>query len=83
MFTPADYAEKAAALWETFTPLERDLVGLTVFPAEKMNAAEAEGYATHPLVVALMDHRRQVRSFEEEMKHGRTDARSQRRPAHP
>jgi hypothetical protein len=83
MFTPSDYAEKAAQLWETFTPLERDLIRLAIFPAEKMNAAEAEGYATHPLVVALMDHRRQIRSFEEEMKHGRTHARLQRGPAHP
>jgi uncharacterized protein YqcC (DUF446 family) len=58
MFTPEQYAEKAAEMWQAFTPNERALVAMAIFPAEKMEAAEALGYKTHPLVVALMDHHR-------------------------
>jgi len=39
-------------MWEHFTPNERLLVRIGVFPATAMNAAEKEGYETHPLVVA-------------------------------
>jgi hypothetical protein len=60
-FTPDDYARWAAALWAVFTPAERRLTSLGIFPAEKMALAESEGYATHPLVVALMNHARNNR----------------------
>lgn len=57
MYTSEDYAQKAAALWQRFTPNEQSLVAIGVFPANAMNVAEDEGYETHSLAVALMDHR--------------------------
>lgn len=59
MFTPEQYASKAAEMWLTFKPNERALVAMAIFPAEQMEAATALGYETHPLVVALMNHQRQ------------------------
>jgi hypothetical protein len=58
VYTPEDYARKAAALWQRFTPNERTLVGIGVFPAEAMNEAERDGYESQPLAVALMDRQR-------------------------
>ena len=56
--TSEDYARKAAELWAAFTRSERHGVSFGLFPAVKMTAAELAGYATHPLVVALMKHAR-------------------------
>jgi hypothetical protein len=55
VFTTDEYQQKAAELWASFTPNERALVEIGIFPAEKMDAVEAQGYKTYPLVVALMD----------------------------
>jgi hypothetical protein len=58
VYTPEDYAQKAAALWQRFTVNERALVGIGIFPAEAMNEAERDGYESHPLAVALMNRQR-------------------------
>ena len=58
MYTPDDYARKAALLWNVLTPNERALVNIGVFPADAMRAAEREGYEIQPLAVALMSRRR-------------------------
>lgn len=59
-----DYAEqtgktsheaKAALMWETMDENERAGVRFGMFPLRKMKEAEAEGFGSHPLVVALMD----------------------------
>ena len=49
-----DYDSKAARMWASFTPNERECVRVGVFPAGQMQEAEREGYLTHPLAVALM-----------------------------
>ena len=46
---------KAALMWEAFSENERAGVRFGMFPAGKMHEAEREGFATHPLVCALMD----------------------------
>lgn len=53
---PLDYVQKAAEMWATFDPNERAGVRVAIFPAKKLETAEQEGYALHPLVVALMRH---------------------------
>ena len=58
MYTPEDYALKAAALWQRFTTNERALVGIGVFPAGAMDSAEKAGYESQPLAVALMNEHR-------------------------
>jgi len=60
-FTTEDYVSKAADLWAAFTPEERDLVPFGIVPAEKITAAEQEGYVLRPLVVALMQQARKSR----------------------
>jgi hypothetical protein len=59
VYTPEDYAQKAAALWQCFTTNERALVGIGVFPADAMNEAEKDGYESQPLAVALMRRHRE------------------------
>lgn len=46
--------ERAAMLLATFTANERAMVRIGMFPADKMEAAEKEGYNGHALTVALM-----------------------------
>ena len=58
MYTPEDYARKAALLWKALTPNERALVSIGVFPAAAMRDAERDGYAIQPLAVALMSRLR-------------------------
>jgi hypothetical protein len=58
VYTPEDYAHKAAALWQRFTPNERALVDIGIFPAEAMNEAEQDGDGSHFLAVAPMDRQR-------------------------
>jgi hypothetical protein len=58
VYTPEDYARKAAALWQRFTTNERALVGIGIFPSGAMDVAEAAGYETQPLAVALMNEHR-------------------------
>jgi hypothetical protein len=60
VYTPEDYAQKAAALWQRFTPNDRALVDIGIFPAEAMNEAEKNGYESQPLAVALMNRHRAV-----------------------
>lgn len=56
---PARAARYARELWNTFTASERAGVRVGMFPAEKMRAADAAGFAdrraSHALVCALMD----------------------------
>lgn len=51
-----DYEKRAAEMWATFDSNERAGVRFGIFPAQKMERAEGEGYQSHPLVVALMRH---------------------------
>jgi hypothetical protein len=59
MPTEGESAEKAAAMWQQFTPNERDMVAIAMFPAAAMEAAEREGFESRPLAVALMRHRQE------------------------
>lgn len=47
--------EMAAEMWKSFTRSERAGVQFGIFPAEKMEAAESQGYTTRALAVALMN----------------------------
>jgi hypothetical protein len=46
--------EKAAELFASFTPNEKSMISIGMFPALKMSAAEKAGFDGHTLVVALM-----------------------------
>lgn len=48
----AGYAE---LMWNKFTKDEKNLVRYGMFPADRMRAAEADGYGGKDLAVALMD----------------------------
>ena len=50
--------QKAEQLWPTLTKNQQSLIRFGMFPAEVMEAAEADGFsgrAGHDLVCALMD----------------------------
>lgn len=51
-----DYKAKAAELWNKFDANNRASVRFGMFPFDTMKAAEAEGYKSQPLCVALMDY---------------------------
>lgn len=53
--TAEETKEKAAQIWAAMSESEKAGVQVTLFPAEPMAAAQAEGYDGHALVVALMD----------------------------
>ena len=46
--------DKAKEIWQGMNKSERQGVRFGMFPADKMQAAQAEGYDTHDLAVALM-----------------------------
>lgn len=48
-------AAYAQGMWNKFTKDERKLVRYGMFPADKMRAAELDGYAGRELAVALMN----------------------------
>ena len=49
------YLTKAREIWGNMDENEHTAVRIGMFPAEKMQAAEAEGYNGKDLAVALMD----------------------------
>lgn len=51
----AAHVAKAQTMWAEFDKNEQKAVRFGMFPHEKMQAAEAEGYNGHTLVCALMD----------------------------
>lgn len=53
--TRKNASDKAAEIWAAMDENQRAGVPFGLFPAEVMSAAEAEGYKTHELSVALMD----------------------------
>jgi len=52
--TQAEITPKAEAMWAEFDDNEKVGVRFGMFPAPKMAAAEALGYDSHRLAVALM-----------------------------
>jgi len=52
--TQAEITPKAEALWAELDENEKTGVRFGMFPAEKMRAAEALGYDTRRLALALM-----------------------------
>ncbi len=51
----ATYVLKAQEIWKSMDANEQTLVRFGMFPAGKMQEAEAEGYTGKDLAVALMD----------------------------
>lgn len=49
-----EYADRAIAMWNSFSNNARRLVAIGVFPAEAMTAAEKDGFHSSTLAVALM-----------------------------
>ncbi len=56
MFTPADYDQKAAELWEQFSESDRHGVRFGLFPYDSTTAEEQQGHDGQQLAVALMKH---------------------------
>jgi len=53
--TREDVTAKALELWQAFSENERFGVRFGMFPAEPMRQAEAEGFTSRDLTLALMD----------------------------